>query len=161
MDLAFFWDNRDFPLNPSSGHSIRIKGSRDFGVLESDNSWTVVQAEIDKYFNLGTSDRIRQNVLAFDIWTAYTPSWDVAPNGDIDNRPPPTPGRPWAAYGASEPIQPSVSVTRRRSTTASNTVSFQTGIRSTNGPRCKSILAFSGCNSWLLARPAASHRVGI
>ena len=88
MDLAFFWDNRDFPLNPSSGHSIRIKGSRDFGVLESDNSWTVVQAEIDKYFNLGTSDRIRQNVLAFDIWTAYTPSWDVAPNGDIDNRPP-------------------------------------------------------------------------
>ena len=88
VDAGFFWDNRDFPLNPSDGHSIRLKVSRDFGAFDSDNSWTVLQAEIDKYVNLGASKHFRQRVLAFNFWTAHSPSWDVTPTGAIDNRPP-------------------------------------------------------------------------
>ena len=64
-------------MNPSSGHNIRLKASRDFGALDSDNSWTVLQAELDKYVSLGASDNFRQRVLAFNFWTAHSPTWDV------------------------------------------------------------------------------------
>jgi len=62
-----------------------LKGQRDFGLLDSSNSWTVVDGEVDKYFSLGASDWFRQRVLAFDFWTAYSPTWNEKSNGDIDN----------------------------------------------------------------------------
>ena len=87
VDLAYFWDNRDFPNNPSRGNALRLELSRDFGVLNSSESWTVVQAEFDAYHDFGESDWFRSQVLAFDFWTADTPSWDK--NGDsIDHRAP-------------------------------------------------------------------------
>jgi hypothetical protein len=87
-DFAYYWDNRDFYQNPSEGHSVRLQVSRDFGWFDSDNSWTVLQTEVDKYFSFGESRWFRQQVLALDFWTAYSPTWDVQANGDIDNRPP-------------------------------------------------------------------------
>ena len=48
----------------------------------------VLQGELDKYFSLGATDTFRQRVVAFDVWTAYSPTWDVTSSGDIDNRPP-------------------------------------------------------------------------
>ncbi len=48
----------------------------------------MLQGELDKYFSLGATDTFRQRVVAFDVWTAYSPTWDVTSSGDIDNRPP-------------------------------------------------------------------------
>jgi len=51
-----FWDNRDFYANPTRGFSLRGRCSRDFGWLDSSNSWTNVDAELDGYipFQMGT-----------------------------------------------------------------------------------------------------------
>ncbi|MFO1152854.1 MAG: BamA/TamA family outer membrane protein [Rhodospirillales bacterium] len=88
LDLQVFWDNRDFPGNPSKGQGVRAQVSRDFGVLGSSNSWTAIEGEIDQYVDLGATDSFRQRVLAFDFWTAYSPTWDKADNGQVFNRPP-------------------------------------------------------------------------
>jgi hypothetical protein len=85
IELSLFRDNRDFKLNPSKGSALRLKFNRDFGWLDSSNSWTVVDGEFDKYFSLGESDWFRQRVLAFDFWTAYSPTWNEKNNGEIEN----------------------------------------------------------------------------
>jgi hypothetical protein len=88
LDYAVYWDNREFPVNPSKGNSLMLKVSQDYGWANSSNPWTVYAAEYDQYFSLGSTDTFRQRVLAFDIWTAYSPSWEVQPDGTINNRPP-------------------------------------------------------------------------
>jgi hypothetical protein len=88
FDFSLFWDNRDFIVNPSQGNSLQLKVSRDFGWLNSSNPWTVYTGELDKYFSLGPSDLFRQRVIALDVWTAYSPSWEVQSNGTIVDRPP-------------------------------------------------------------------------
>ena len=88
LEVSLFRDNRDFRFNPSTGSAVRLSWARDFGWLNSSNSWTVVDTEVDKYFSLGESDWFRQRVLAFNFWTAYSPTWDEQDNGDIDNGPP-------------------------------------------------------------------------
>ena len=88
LEVSLFHDNRDFRFNPSRGSAVRLSLTRDFGWFDSSNSWTVVDTEIDKYFSLGESDWFRQRVLAFNFWTAYSPTWDEQDNGDIDNGPP-------------------------------------------------------------------------
>ena len=92
LEFSLFRDNRDFVPNPSRGGALRVDVSRDFGWLNSSNSWTVVQTEFDKYFSLGSSETFRQRVIAFDFWTAYSPTWEVegVSNGQeiISNRPP-------------------------------------------------------------------------
>jgi hypothetical protein len=87
IDLAYFWDNRDFRNNPSRGNALTLKLSRDFGLLDSSESWTVLQAELDAYHDFGESDWFRSQVLALDFWTADTPSWDDN-GGEIDHRAP-------------------------------------------------------------------------
>jgi hypothetical protein len=88
LDASLIWDNRDFVTNPSVGQSMTLRCSRDFGWLDSTNAWTVVAGELDQYFSLGRSDWFRQRVIALDVWTANSPSWDYRPNGTIANRPP-------------------------------------------------------------------------
>lgn len=88
VDLNLYWDNRDFFVNPSTGHSLKLGLSRDFGLFDSSNSWTFLQAEFDQYFSLGETDWFRQRVLAFDVWTGNSPTWQVEPGDRIDNRPP-------------------------------------------------------------------------
>jgi hypothetical protein len=85
LELSLFRDNRDFKLNPSRGNALRLKFNRDFGWFDSSNSWTVFDAEFTKYFSLGESDWFRQRVLAFDFWTAYSPTWDEKSEGKIEN----------------------------------------------------------------------------
>ena len=85
LEVSLFRDNRDFKTNPSKGSALRLKFNRDFGWLDSSDSWTVVDGEFDKYFSLGKSDWFRQRVLAFDFWTAYSPTWNEKGNGDIEN----------------------------------------------------------------------------
>jgi len=85
LELSLFRDNRDFKLNPSKGSALRLKFNRDFGWFDSSDSWTVVDAEFTKYFSLGESGWFRQQVLAFDFWTAYSPTWNEKSNGNIEN----------------------------------------------------------------------------
>jgi len=85
LEFSLFRDNRDFKFNPSRGSALRLKFQRDFGWLDSSNSWTVVDGELDKYVSLGASDWFRQRVLAFDFWTAYSPTWEEKSNGEIEN----------------------------------------------------------------------------
>jgi outer membrane protein assembly factor BamA len=87
-DFSFFWDNRDFLNSPSRGNGLNLKVSRDFGWLDSSDSWTSLQGEFDVYFPLKLSDSFRQEVLAFDFWTSYSPSWEEQSDGTVDNGPP-------------------------------------------------------------------------
>ncbi|MDX2501791.1 MAG: BamA/TamA family outer membrane protein, partial [Deltaproteobacteria bacterium] len=93
LEFSLFRDNRDFVPNPSQGSALRVDVTRDFHLFNSSDSWTVVQTEFDKYFSLGPSKTFRQRVIAFDFWTAYSPTWDVEGVTDdgqesISNRPP-------------------------------------------------------------------------
>jgi hypothetical protein len=88
VDVMLNWDNRDLFTNPSIAQSFTLRWSRDFGWVDSTNSWTVVAAEADQYFSLGASDGFRQQVIALDVWTTDTPSWDEREDRKIVNRPP-------------------------------------------------------------------------
>jgi len=88
LDFSVFWDNRDFYANPSRGFGLRGKLSRDFGWLNSTNSWTNVEGEFDCYIPFEWGNWLRQGVIALDYWTSYSPTWDEQPGGRIENRPP-------------------------------------------------------------------------
>jgi outer membrane protein assembly factor BamA len=88
LDGSFFWDNRDYPDNPTRGGSMRARVSRDWGAAGSSGSWTVVEGEADWYHPLGQRAGIRQQVLALDFWTAYSPTWETNPDGTVRHGPP-------------------------------------------------------------------------
>jgi len=91
IDAGIYWDNRDFYPNPKRGNSWRMKYSEDYGKFNSSGEWTTMQGEVDQYFSLGESTLtsfFSDRILALDVWTAYSPSWDVQDDGGIDNRPP-------------------------------------------------------------------------
>ena len=76
VEWAFFWDNTDFPRNPSLGNTLRIRLSRDWGGFDSTAPWTVLDGEFTKYFSLGESEKFRQRVIALDVWSADALTWD-------------------------------------------------------------------------------------
>ena len=88
LDFSVFWDNRDFAANPSKGFGLRGKVSRDFGWVNSSNSWINLESELDVYFPLKLKNRLRKSVLALNYWTSYSPTWDEKSDGRISNRPP-------------------------------------------------------------------------
>jgi outer membrane protein assembly factor BamA len=81
LRFAVVYDNRDFPLNPSSGNLSKITFSRDFGLFESSNSWSNVSSEFAQYLDLGRSNFFKQQVLALDLWTSYSITWDQPHRG--------------------------------------------------------------------------------
>ena len=88
LELSVFWDNRDYPHNPSRGNALTLEVTRDWGWADSSTSWTNVSAEYDHNFSLGEIEGFRQSVLALDFWTAYSPTWNVRPDGTIAHQPP-------------------------------------------------------------------------
>ena len=88
VELGVFYDNRDYPANPTVGESLRLRTARDWGEFNSTSSWTSVGAEMDHYISLGATERYRQRVLALNVWTSYSPTWNVQSDGTIENRPP-------------------------------------------------------------------------
>ena len=91
LELALEYDNRDFSANPSKGSLQRIAIKRDFGWFGSNNSWTNLGLDLRKYISLGSAKGFRQRVLALNIWTSYSPTWNItsSPNGPVvENRPP-------------------------------------------------------------------------
>ena len=93
-------NNTDFPRNPSRGSRQKITVTRDFGWLARSDTWTNLEFETTKYFDLGKTSLFRQRVLALDFWTSNTTSWDPDPNNDqiVRNRPPPGIGSSLGGY---------------------------------------------------------------
>ncbi|UCD56923.1 MAG: BamA/TamA family outer membrane protein, partial [Candidatus Hydrogenedentota bacterium] len=69
FEFAVSHDNTDFPANPSRGSSKRIAITRDRGWHGSSDRWTAVEGEFSKYFSLGPSEKLRQRVIALNMWT--------------------------------------------------------------------------------------------
>lgn len=75
LQFNVLYDNTDFPLNPSSGNTTRLSVQRDFGLFNSTNTWTTYSGEFSQFIDLGQSRFFRQQVLALDAWTSYSPTW--------------------------------------------------------------------------------------
>jgi len=92
LELGLLYNNTDYPTNPSTGSSQYLSVNHDFGWLESDHTWTFLEFEASKYFSLGETDLARQQVIAVNFWTGYSPSWESTVDSDgvetIANRPP-------------------------------------------------------------------------
>jgi len=88
LDLSFFWDNRDFYANPTRGFGLRARHTRDFGWFDSNNAWNNFDGELDAYIPLATGSWLRQEVLALNLWSSYSPSWEESSDGTISNNPP-------------------------------------------------------------------------
>lgn len=94
LELWVDYDNTDFPRNPASGSRQKFTLTRDFGWFDSSNSWTNLEFEASKYFDLGTSNWFRQQVVALNFWTSNTPTWETAADNPqiVNHRPPPQHG---------------------------------------------------------------------
>ena len=80
------YDNRDWPINPSTGSHTQVHYQRDWGTFKDSVSWEGVTGEFSKYWNVGTSDWFKQRVLAFDVWTVNILTWND-PAGVVDGQP--------------------------------------------------------------------------
>lgn len=89
INLWLEHNNTDFPRNPVRGSRQVFNLYRDFGLLDSTNSWTNLQASFSKYFDLGKSNWFNQKVVALNFWTSDTISWERSPDGSVNHRPPP------------------------------------------------------------------------
>ena len=92
FELGLLYNNTDFPMNPSYGSSQYLSVTHDFGWSGSDTDWTFMEFEASKYFSLGSSDRAKQRVAAFNVWTGHCLSWtegsDQNGNVVVRNGPP-------------------------------------------------------------------------
>ncbi|MEN8166298.1 MAG: BamA/TamA family outer membrane protein [Pseudomonadota bacterium] len=90
VEVWLDYDNTDFLPNASRGSRQKLTLTRDFGWFSSSSSWTNIELDASKYFDLGRSGWFRQQVLALNFWTSYTPSWQVDEQSDrVNHRPPP------------------------------------------------------------------------
>lgn len=94
LDFWLEYDNTDFTRNPSYGSRQQFMVSRDFGWFDSSNSWTNLEFDATKYYNMGTSGWFKHKALALNFWTSNTPSWETSAENSqvVSNRPPPNYG---------------------------------------------------------------------
>jgi hypothetical protein len=91
VEIALERDNRDFPFNATDGSYQYLSYKKDFysdAILDEWDLWT---AEYSKLWNLGANKTFKQQVIAFDWWTGYVPSWEtetVDGSEVISGRPP-------------------------------------------------------------------------
>jgi hypothetical protein len=81
LEFGLHYDNTDFVPNPSKGSRQYIAYTHDGTLLGKDRSWNAIEFDTSHYWDLGESEWARQQVLAFNFWTAYSPSWKVV---DVD-----------------------------------------------------------------------------
>lgn len=77
IELGLLYDNTDFPTNPSQGSSQYLAINYTPKWLGSENQWSFIEFEASKYFSLGETSFAKQNILAFNAWAGYSPSWEV------------------------------------------------------------------------------------
>ncbi|MEM8563693.1 MAG: BamA/TamA family outer membrane protein [Pseudomonadota bacterium] len=95
LTTAIDYDNRDWPVNPGRGNRVYLEYKRDWGNLKDSVEWTAIQGSYSQYFPLGASDWFEQQVLAFDLWSLYIPTWDdteIIDGEPRNKRPPPFAG---------------------------------------------------------------------
>jgi outer membrane protein assembly factor BamA len=92
FQLAISYDNTDFSTNPSYGSRQFIGVTQGVAMSESSETWTFWELEAAKYLSLGKTDWARQRVLAFDVWTGDSSTWNetTLENGftEVNNAPP-------------------------------------------------------------------------
>lgn len=86
FELGVYYNNTDFPVNPSQGSSQYIAYTYNPKWLESENQWSFIEAEVSKYFSLGATSFAKQNIIAVNGWLGYSPSWQVTHNGQGQNQ---------------------------------------------------------------------------
>lgn len=69
-------DNTDYPSNPTRGYAFTGKVSADFGLGNSTQSWNALEIDYSHYIELDNFSWSRQSVVAMNLWSAYSPSWD-------------------------------------------------------------------------------------
>jgi len=69
-------DNTDYPDNPTRGYSMQFTYAQDFGAFDSTQAWNAFEVGYAHYVELPLPRWARHNVLAFNFWSAYSPSWD-------------------------------------------------------------------------------------
>ena len=92
IEIGIGYNNTDYPPNPSTGSNQYLALKQDFGWGDAINEWTFLEFEASKYLSLGTSERAKQRVAAFNFWTGDALSWDETTNSEglveIDGNPP-------------------------------------------------------------------------
>jgi len=78
-------DNTDYPDNPSRGYNMRFQASMDLGLSNSTQSWNALEASYSHYLEMPNYTWSRQNVIALNAWTAYSPSWDKSKKLNSDD----------------------------------------------------------------------------
>ena len=95
LKFSLLHDNTDYDLNPSRGYNFQLEYSNGFDWGNNLQSWNSISFKYSKYLNLETYSFTKQNVLAMNFWTAFSPSWDnskeILPGIDA-HRPPPWEG---------------------------------------------------------------------
>ena len=95
LRFTLLHDNTDFDLNPSRGYNFQLQYSKDFDWGDDSQSWDNLEFRFSKYYALETLSFTKQNVLALNFWTSYSPSWnngqEILP-GIALHRPPPWEG---------------------------------------------------------------------
>ena len=77
IELGYLYDNTDFPTNPSQGSAQYFAYTYNPKWLESNNDWSFIEFEASQYFSFGATDFAKQNILALNFWTGYSPSWQL------------------------------------------------------------------------------------
>ncbi|MCK5834632.1 MAG: BamA/TamA family outer membrane protein [Lentisphaeria bacterium] len=92
LQLGISYNNTNFPVNPAYGSIQNVAYTEDFGWFESNYEWNFIEFEYKKFYSFGASQHSKQRTIAFDFWTADTPSWETEINSKgesvIVNRPP-------------------------------------------------------------------------
>ncbi len=92
IEIGIYYNNTDFPTNPSFGSSQYLSYTDDYEWLGANNRWNFIQFEGSKYFSFGANEAAKQRVVAFNFWTGHCLSWREYVNADgnivVKNRPP-------------------------------------------------------------------------
>lgn len=92
VELGLQYDNTNFAPNPSDGSRQYISFVKDGSILEPDLEWSFASVDASVYRDLGETSWASQQVLAMNLWTGYSPSWDIEQTGQdsrlVKNAPP-------------------------------------------------------------------------
>ena len=92
--LGLLHENVDFSENPSSGIKYNFSYKKGADILPNSTPWETIESSFSKYFAIAWGDA-RQKVLALNIWTSHTFSWNHTSmqNGNlVYHRPMPSKG---------------------------------------------------------------------
>ncbi|MDK9785021.1 hypothetical protein KIT90_26910 [Vibrio sp. B172a] len=88
FSLTFDWDNRDSVRNTTRGSHTSLDLTTGAESLQSEDLWLKWEFQNSQYYSLGPlGDWFDQQVLAFDFYTADTPTWNKC-DGLMCARPP-------------------------------------------------------------------------